>query len=415
GAPTLLTQGTVSIGSQHLGNTTPNQSQFTFTVPASDAGDELIVTLNETMNSDQSVNPEGLPVYYRWGPLANTTAPADNSPKDQIVPLNVWNVTSQGTAFDPSGTPIAYSDNAQSLILPGSSGGGGSTGQPALVIAPDTANILVGNTQQYTDTYFPDGQAAGNGQAVTTASTWSTGNDGVASNYEGDQTGQVYGVAPGTTSVTASYDGLTVTAQVNVAAGVAPSGYNLTVENLESGLSGGTATPGDSYTMTATFTTNTPFTVEGANVWWYINSGNGWQAINSVAQPVTIPTNGSTTASMSWIFPASATSVQLMVTVDDPYVNGSFQPEPIAGTTSMETTYSDNSDQTGVGSNTPPPPQPGPIYRSIGTVTMPVTITPPPVTVEVPHTTWVTTWTPISINNTPKKENWGPPHFYLSY
>ncbi|MDA8337296.1 MAG: hypothetical protein M0Z41_20300, partial [Peptococcaceae bacterium] len=393
--------------------TTPNQSQFTFSVPASDAGDELIVTLNETLNPNQSVNPDGLPVYYAYGPLSNTETLADNSPKDQIVPLNVWNVTSQGTAFDPSGTPIAYSDNAQSLILPGSSGGGT---QPTLVVTPSTANVLVGNTQQYTDTYFPNGQAAGNGQNVTQSSNWYSGDVGIATVIvTGSSGGLATGNASGTTSIQAQYDGLSASAQINVAAGVAPSGYNLTVENLESGLSGGTATPGDSYTMTATFVTNTPFTVNGANVWWYINSGSGWQSINSVAQPVTIPANSSTVASAQWMFPASASSVQLMVTVDDPYANGSFQPEPIAGTTSMETTYSDNYVQTGVGSSVAPTPQPGSIYRSVGTVTMPVTITPPPVTVEVPHTTWVTTWTPIPINNTLKNETWGPPHFYLSY
>ena len=133
--------------------------------------------------------------------FSNTTVPADNSPKDQIVPLNVWNVTSHGTAFDPNETPVAYSDNAQSLILSGSPGSGN---QPALVVTPSSATVNVGGTQQY-EAIYHDGENGGNGQDVTASASWYSGNTGIATVIAtGSSGGLATGVSQGTTGITAA-------------------------------------------------------------------------------------------------------------------------------------------------------------------------------------------------------------------
>jgi len=417
GNPQLLTQGTVNISPMTSKASVPNYSQFTFNVPASDAGDELIVTLNETLNSNGSVTPEPLSVYDAYGPNCydnvGAAALTDNSPKDEIAAINNYSIFSTaGKDYDPSGTPAAYADNAMYLMLAGSSGGGTS---PALVVTPLSATVSVGGQQQYKATYYPTG-TGGTGQDVTTSSNtqWYSGNTGIATVIvTGSSGGLATGVSQGTTGITADYNSLQGSAQINVTQGVVPSGYNLQVTNLSLGVPSSGLVPGNSYNATATFSTNTPFAVTNPQVWWYYNAGNGWTGINPISEPITIPVNGSVQASMQWTFPSSATSVQVMATIDDPYVNGFFQNKPIPGTTNqMETTYQDNTDQSEASINESPPPQS--LEQLInGTAYLPQTITQTE-TVQTPYTYWVYNWTEVPIVNGPN-QTWGPPHYYLSY
>jgi hypothetical protein len=75
--------------------------------------------------------------------------------------------------------------------------------QPALLITPSTATIQEGANQQFTDTYYPSGQSQGNGQVVTTQSTWSDSDSSVAT--IGASNGLATGVSQGSANITASY------------------------------------------------------------------------------------------------------------------------------------------------------------------------------------------------------------------
>jgi len=106
--------------------------------------------------------------------------------------------------------------------------------QSELVVTPSSATINVGDTQPFTATYYPDGQDAGNGTDVTTASNWSDDNTSVAT--IGANTGLATGVAQGSTNITASYttpDGevLNGTATLTVQAQQQPGGSQTGTSN----------------------------------------------------------------------------------------------------------------------------------------------------------------------------------------
>jgi hypothetical protein len=73
--------------------------------------------------------------------------------------------------------------------------------QPALLVTPSSATINVGGTQQYIDTYYPNGQSQGNSQVVTTQSAWSAGDSSVATIGAGN--GLATGATAGSTSIVA--------------------------------------------------------------------------------------------------------------------------------------------------------------------------------------------------------------------
>jgi len=75
--------------------------------------------------------------------------------------------------------------------------------QPELVVTPESATIYVGENLQYTATYYPNGQANGNGQDVTNHCVWSIGDSSIAT--IGTYNGLATGASPGTTDVTAAY------------------------------------------------------------------------------------------------------------------------------------------------------------------------------------------------------------------
>jgi hypothetical protein len=74
---------------------------------------------------------------------------------------------------------------------------------PQLVVTPATATIQTGGAQQYTDTYYPDGQSQGGGQIVTTQSTWSDDNSSIATIVA--SSGLATGAAQGSTNIEAGY------------------------------------------------------------------------------------------------------------------------------------------------------------------------------------------------------------------
>ena len=76
--------------------------------------------------------------------------------------------------------------------------------QGQLVVTPPSATVQVGGTQQYTATYYPNGQANGNGQDVTNQCTWTVQDGSIAS--ISSNTGLATGNNAGTTQVTATYN-----------------------------------------------------------------------------------------------------------------------------------------------------------------------------------------------------------------
>ncbi|MGE0160572.1 MAG: LamG-like jellyroll fold domain-containing protein [Gemmatimonadales bacterium] len=86
-------------------------------------------------------------------------------------------------------------------------------------VTPDSADVVVGQSRAYTATLFDAG-----GNVITRPVSWSTGNSSVATV---NGTGQVTGVAPGTTTVQATSDGISDQAVVRVTA--APTGGALNV------------------------------------------------------------------------------------------------------------------------------------------------------------------------------------------
>ena len=83
--------------------------------------------------------------------------------------------------------------------------------QPALLVTPSSATVQVGQSEQYTDQYYPNGLSQGDPQNVTNQSTWSAGAGATI-----DSAGLATGTAAGTTTVTASYNGLNSTADLIV-------------------------------------------------------------------------------------------------------------------------------------------------------------------------------------------------------
>jgi hypothetical protein len=74
--------------------------------------------------------------------------------------------------------------------------------QPEVMVTPASPTILVSGTQNFTATYYPNGQFA-SGTPVTTQAAWSAGDTTVAT--IGASTGIATGVAVGTTPITATY------------------------------------------------------------------------------------------------------------------------------------------------------------------------------------------------------------------
>ena len=74
---------------------------------------------------------------------------------------------------------------------------------PQLIVIPASQTINVGGSASYNATYYPDGQAQGNGQDVTSQSQWTVSAGAIAS--IGSNTGLATGIAPGSTTITATY------------------------------------------------------------------------------------------------------------------------------------------------------------------------------------------------------------------
>lgn len=90
------------------------------------------------------------------------------------------------------------------------------TGSPVLRVSPDTHTVNVGGTVQYQAVYDSNGDCAGGQQDVTYGASWSSDNSSIASSQGA---GRYRGVANGSTSIRANYQGLTDTASINVQGG----------------------------------------------------------------------------------------------------------------------------------------------------------------------------------------------------
>ena len=151
-------------------------------------------------------------------------------------------VTATWTAATPaiatingSGLATAVASGA-TKITASSNGISGSTTLTVIgltvSVSPNTASFAIGATQQFTATATP---AGGSPTDVTATAQWSTANGAVATVASG---GLATGVAAGSTTVTASYNGITANAAITVTV-PANAGVNIPtwhVDNNRSGL-----------------------------------------------------------------------------------------------------------------------------------------------------------------------------------
>ncbi|MDD5720889.1 MAG: Ig-like domain-containing protein [Candidatus Pacebacteria bacterium] len=85
---------------------------------------------------------------------------------------------------------------------------------PTLVVTPSSATKNVGETQQFVATYDPDGSGPQASQTVTSSATWSSLNTAIATV---NSSGLATAVSGGSTSIRATYSGLTASATFTVA------------------------------------------------------------------------------------------------------------------------------------------------------------------------------------------------------
>ena len=151
-------------------------------------------------------------------------------------------VTATWTAVTPAIATINASGLATAVasgatkITASSNGISGSTTLTVIgltvSVSPNTASFAIGATQQFTATATP---AGGSPTDVTATAQWSTANGAVATVASG---GLATGVAAGSTTVTASYNGITANAAITVTV-PANAGVNIPtwhVDNNRSGL-----------------------------------------------------------------------------------------------------------------------------------------------------------------------------------
>jgi uncharacterized protein YjdB len=150
--------------------------------------------------------------------------------------------TATWTAANPAIATISASGLATAVasggtkITASSNGISGSTTLTVsgltVSVSPNTATFAIGATQQFTATATP---AGGSPTDVTATAQWSTANGAVATVASG---GLATGVAAGSTTVTASYNGITANATITVTV-PANAGVNIPtwhVDNNRSGL-----------------------------------------------------------------------------------------------------------------------------------------------------------------------------------
>ena len=166
--------------------------------------------------------------------FAATGTYSDGSTKP--VTAATWTAAKPAIAtINASGLATAVASGA-TLITASSNGISGSTTLTVsgltVSVSPNTATFAIGATQQFTATATP---AGGSPTDVTATAQWSTANGAVATIASG---GLATGVAAGSTTVTASYNGITANAAITVTV-PANAGVNIPtwhVDNNRSGL-----------------------------------------------------------------------------------------------------------------------------------------------------------------------------------
>ena len=158
----------------------------------------------------------------------------------------------------------------------------------SIAVTPQTASVNIGATQQFiaTGTYS-------DGSTATITPSWSTSSALVSTI---SSAGLATGVAAGSTTVTASSDGISGTASMTVNPNVVTSiSVSPTSANLTEGQQ-------QQFTATATYNIGPPANVTSSATW---SSGNtSYVAVNSsgLATAVNAPTTGTTTTSVTASF-----------------------------------------------------------------------------------------------------------------
>lgn len=172
----------------------PGQSytvNFTWSLPQGFSGTSMPIAagINDGYNDIFNLTTDIIPDDVTSGYADPYEVNLSNNYTDNL------NLTANNASGSTGGSTTSGNTNTNVPVV-------GAT-QPQLIVTPSSATIDVGGTQQYTDTYYPDGQLEGNGQDVTTSSTWTDNSTSIAT--IGSSTGLASGVGAGSTSITATY------------------------------------------------------------------------------------------------------------------------------------------------------------------------------------------------------------------
>ena len=264
----IATSGTLT-GSGNL--TVTNATITTITVTSSAT---QVASNTSTQYTAIAVFSDGttqdITTYATWSTGSATVATVVSN--DPVTAGQVTGVTAGNTtvvaSFTPSGSTPVTSNNSNLQV---------TTATLVSIQITGNLNPARGTLSQLTATgIFSDGS----NQDITTQVTWASSNVGVAtqSNTSGTK-GMLTAISQGTTSVTASLNGVTGTANVTVPAS-APTIVSIAISGTVSLING----LGHQYTATATYSDGTTVDVTKMAVW---NSSS-----NSVATIVSDLTNG---------------------------------------------------------------------------------------------------------------------------
>ena len=119
----------------------------------------------------------------------------------------------RGNAQGTATVRASYSGLSDTATLYVQGDAGCQSDGATLEVSPDSATISVGQTQQYQAVYDSNGSCEGGQTNVTGSASWTSNNTNVASSLGG---GRFRGNSEGTTTVRASYNGLSDTATLTV-------------------------------------------------------------------------------------------------------------------------------------------------------------------------------------------------------
>lgn len=210
------------------------------TVTASYQGKTGSATLNVTAATVTSVAVTPASVSLQVGATQQFTATAtfSDGTTGNVTPTAAWSSSATSVATINAAGLASAVGAGQATITASYQGKSGSAALTAtsipvtsIAVTPTSANLVTGGTQQFTATATYANGTTGN---VTTSSTWSSGNTNVVTV---NASGFAIAVGTGQTSVTATFQGFSSSATVNVSQSTS-SGVSIPMFHVDQSRSG---------------------------------------------------------------------------------------------------------------------------------------------------------------------------------